>query len=66
MTWLCPDSLRAVEDIIEVREDERIDRDALRQWIDEIDELPSGTPQISQFAGGKANLTYLLVFPNGG
>ncbi len=54
-----------MEDIIEVREDERIEPDALRQWIDDRDGLPSGTPQISQFAGGKANLTYLLVFPGG-
>lgn len=54
-----------MDEIIDVRADERIDPEALRQWIEDSDGLPSGLPVIRQFAGGKANLTYLLVFPEG-
>ena len=54
-----------MEDIIDVREDEGIDIGALCGWIDHRGELPSGAPRIRQFAGGKANLTYLLEFPGG-
>ncbi|MGH8913377.1 MAG: phosphotransferase family protein [Acidimicrobiia bacterium] len=54
-----------MEEIIEVRPDEGFDPQALRKWIDGQEDLPSGVPQIRQFAGGKANLTYLLVFPDG-
>jgi aminoglycoside phosphotransferase (APT) family kinase protein len=60
-----PDTLPAVDDIIEVRGDERIDVDALVDWMAEQPGLPEGRPEIRQFAGGKANLTYLLAFPDG-
>jgi aminoglycoside phosphotransferase (APT) family kinase protein len=54
-----------VEDIIEVRDDERIEATALQGWMEGRGDLPSGVPRIHQFAGGKANLTYLLVFADG-
>ena len=54
-----------MDDIIEVREDEAIDLAALRQWVEQQQELPSGPARIRQFAGGKANLTYLLEFSDG-
>jgi aminoglycoside phosphotransferase (APT) family kinase protein len=59
------DSLRIVDDIIEVRQDEGIDIEALGSWIGQQDSLPSGSPRMRQFAGGKANLTYLLEFDDG-
>lgn len=54
-----------MDDIIEVREDEAIDIAALRRWVDQHQDLPSGPARIRQFAGGKANLTYLLEFSDG-
>lgn len=54
-----------VSDLIEVRPDERFDVDALTRWLTTVDGLPGGTPSIMQFGGGKANLTYLLTFPEG-
>ena len=30
-----------------------------------VDNLPENTPDVRQFGGGKANLTYLLTFPQG-
>ena len=54
-----------MDDIIEVREDEAIDLAALRRWVDQQQKLPSGPARIRQFAGGKANLTYLLEFSDG-
>ena len=52
-------------DLIEVRPDERFDVDRLVWWMSETDGLPEGTPEVAQFGGGKANLTYLLTFPDG-
>lgn len=52
-------------DIIEVRGDEGLDVPSLLRWIETLGHLPSGEPRIGQFAGGKANLTYLLSFPDG-
>lgn len=52
-------------DLIEVRPDERFDVDRLVSWLETIDDLPRGKPEVSQFGGGKANLTYLLTFPGG-
>jgi len=54
-----------VSDLIDVREDERFDVDRLATWTSSIHDLPDGTPEILQFGGGKANLTYLLSFPDG-
>jgi aminoglycoside phosphotransferase (APT) family kinase protein len=54
-----------VSDIIEVRAGEDVDAAALGRWFVDKPDLPKGEPRISQFAGGKANLTYLLVFPGG-
>ena len=54
-----------MDDLIEVRPDERFDVDALTGWIDGVEDLPAGRPDVSQFGGGKANLSYLLHFPDG-
>lgn len=52
-------------DIIDVRPDESFDIGALSEWLKTVDDVPEGTPDVSQFGGGKANLTYLLTFPDG-
>ncbi len=52
-------------DIIEVRGDEAIDVARLGGWLEDQADLPTGLPRLQQFSGGKANLTYLLVFPGG-
>ena len=54
-----------MRDVIEVRPDERFDVDAVSRWISSQDGLPDGRPEVLQFGGGKANLTYLLTFPGG-
>jgi aminoglycoside phosphotransferase (APT) family kinase protein len=54
-----------VSDLIDVRPDERFDVGRLTNWITGADGLPEGTPVVTQFGGGKANLTYLLRFPDG-
>jgi aminoglycoside phosphotransferase (APT) family kinase protein len=54
-----------VDDLIEVRNDERFDLERLTRWLSNQPELPAGAPRVMQFAGGKANLTYLLAFPGG-
>ena len=54
-----------MSELIEVREDERFDPERLTRWLTSQDGLPEGTPEVSQFGGGKANLTYLLSFPGG-
>lgn len=51
--------------MIEVRGEERFDLDPLVAWMSGQGSLPPGTPKVRQFAGGKANLTYLLEFPDG-
>ena len=53
-----------MEDLIEVRDDETVDPDRLAGWMAGEAHLPSGIPKVRQFAGGKANLTYLLEFPD--
>lgn len=53
-----------MSDLIDVRPDERFDVGRLTNWLAGIDGLPEGTPHVSQFGGGKANLTYLLTFPD--
>lgn len=52
-------------DLIEVRPDERFDVNELASWTRTVDGLPRGVPEVAQFGGGKANLTYLLTFPSG-
>jgi aminoglycoside phosphotransferase (APT) family kinase protein len=59
------DTLPPVQDLIEVRDDERFDLERLTGWMSSQPTLPDGTPSVTQFAGGKANLTYLLAFPDG-
>lgn len=54
-----------MSDLIEVRPDERFDVERLAGWLADAGEGPGGTPVVSQFGGGKANLTYLLTFPGG-
>jgi aminoglycoside phosphotransferase (APT) family kinase protein len=54
-----------VADLIDVRPDERFDVDRLTDWLGGVEGLPSDTPEVAQFGGGKANLTYLLRFPDG-
>jgi aminoglycoside phosphotransferase (APT) family kinase protein len=54
-----------VADLIDVRPDERFDVDRLTDWLGGVEGLPGGTPEVAQFGGGKANLTYLLRFPDG-
>lgn len=54
-----------MSDLIEVRPDERFDVEALVTWLETVPGLPEGKPEVAQFGGGKANLTYLLTFPGG-
>lgn len=54
-----------MRDVIEVRPDERFDVDAVHRWVSSQDGLPDARPEVLQFGGGKANLTYLLSFPDG-
>lgn len=62
---LIPIPCPPVADLIEVRRDERFDVARLAEWMGGVDGLPSDTPGVAQFGGGKANLTYLLTFPDG-
>ncbi|MEA1903684.1 MAG: phosphotransferase family protein [Actinomycetota bacterium] len=52
-------------DLIEVRDDERFDLPPVVSWMATQPGLPEGVPAVAQFGGGKANLTYLLSFPDG-
>lgn len=54
-----------MDDLIAVRQDERFDPGALAAWTAGMGSLPGGVPEVTQFSGGKANLTYLLTFPDG-
>lgn len=54
-----------MRDVIEVRPDERFDVDAVTHWMSSQEGLPLGHPDVRQFGGGKANLTYLLTFAGG-
>jgi aminoglycoside phosphotransferase (APT) family kinase protein len=53
-----------VEDLIQVRPDEGFDVAGLARWLTDRG-LASGSPTVTQFGGGKANLTYLLSFDDG-
>jgi len=59
------DTLPGVDDLIPVRDDEGFDLQRFVDWMEGHPELPRGTPLVRQFGGGKANLTYLLSFPDG-
>jgi aminoglycoside phosphotransferase (APT) family kinase protein len=50
---------------IEVRVGEELDPTALAAWAGTMESLPPGIPEVRQFPGGRANLTYLLIFPGG-
>ena len=52
-------------DLIDVRPDERFDVERVVEWMRGQGGLPDGLPVVKQFGGGKANLTYLLSFPEG-
>ena len=52
-------------DLIPVRADEAFDVARLVEWMKDQPDLPTGIPTVEQYAGGKANLTYLLTFPDG-
>lgn len=54
-----------MSDLIDVRPDERFDVPRLVEWFRTVEDVPKGTPRVAQFGGGKANLTYLLTFPDG-
>jgi aminoglycoside phosphotransferase (APT) family kinase protein len=54
-----------VSDLIAVRPDEVFDVDAVTRWMSSQEDMPEGSPEVRQFGGGKANLTYLLTFPDG-
>ncbi len=54
-----------MDDLIAVRADEKFDVDALVTWMRGVPGLPDDAPEVTQFGGGKANLTYLLTFPDG-
>jgi len=50
------------EQIIDVREDEAFDVDAVAAFLEDKLDGASGRPRVRQFGGGKANLTYLLDY----
>ncbi|HEY6635238.1 MAG TPA: phosphotransferase family protein [Acidimicrobiia bacterium] len=54
-----------MSDLIEVRPDEMFDVSRLASWLGTVPDLPTGEPRVTQFGGGKANLTYLLQFGDG-
>ncbi len=53
-----------VSDLIEVRPDEGFDVAAVVRWAETQQALPDEVPDVLQFGGGKANLTYLLRYPD--
>ena len=52
-------------DLIAVRSDERFDTRAVAAYLAERLDDASGTLSVQQFAGGHANLTYLLTLEGG-
>jgi aminoglycoside phosphotransferase (APT) family kinase protein len=51
-------------ELIPMRPDERIDPIGVGKFLEGKLPSASGTPEIEQFAGGHANLTYLLRYPD--
>jgi aminoglycoside phosphotransferase (APT) family kinase protein len=56
-----PSNLETAE-LIEQRADERLDTSRLEPYLRAYLEATDGPLSVSQFHGGKANLTYLLRF----
>lgn len=52
-------------DVIPVRDDEMFDVTSFSKWASSDPDLPRDEPQVRQFSNGKANLTYLLTYPDG-
>ncbi|MCH7476576.1 MAG: phosphotransferase family protein [SAR324 cluster bacterium] len=50
-------------ELIPMRPDERIEADRVGRYLEAKLSWAAGTPEILQFQGGKANLTYLLRYP---
>ena len=55
----------ARSDVIPVRPDEGFDTQSLQRWLGSRIEGADAALEVSQFAGGHANLTYLLRFGSG-
>ena len=55
---------RTAPELIEVRPDERFDHDAVSSWIGGRLPGSDGGLEVRQFGRGKANLTYLLRYPD--
>lgn len=53
-----------MEDIIEVRSDERFDENKLAEYLSDKIEGATKNLVVRQFSGGAANLTYELKYPN--
>lgn len=53
-----------MSDVIAIRPDESFDVAAFEAWASSEESLPVGTPDVRQFANGRANLTYLLTYPD--
>ncbi|HKY48353.1 MAG TPA: phosphotransferase, partial [Acidimicrobiia bacterium] len=51
-------------DLIDVRADEELDVERLSVFLEGKLEGAEGVPDVRQFSGGHANLTYLLSFPH--
>lgn len=58
-------NLGRVTDVIPIREDEAFDEAAFNEWARPQTSLPEDEPEVSQFSNGRANLTYLLTYPDG-
>lgn len=58
-------NLGPVPDVIPVREDEDFNVTAFAHWARQQADLPAEEPGVSQFSNGRANLTYLLTYPDG-
>ncbi|HEY5890676.1 MAG TPA: phosphotransferase family protein [Acidimicrobiia bacterium] len=54
-----------MSDVIPVRDDERFDVTNYQNWAESNPALPTGKPDVRQFSNGRANLTYLLTYPDG-
>ena len=60
------DNLAGFLELIPMRDDERVDPEKVGACLEGRLPHASGAPEILQFEGGKANLTYLLRYPAGG
>jgi aminoglycoside phosphotransferase (APT) family kinase protein len=53
-----------VSDVIPVREDEGFNVEGMVRWAADQDQIPNARPEVRQFSTGRANLTYLLTYPD--